>query len=117
MVPMQRVAHLAVVAALVATMSLSLAPEAPAASVARVAVFNLEEATIADIQAAFAAGALTCRQLTQLYLNRIAAYDDNGPTLNSIITVNPRALETATALDAERAARGPRSHSTAFRSC
>ena len=72
-------------------------------------VFALEEATIADIGAAFDAGALTCQDLVQRYLNRIAAYDDGGPKLNSIITVNPRALETAQALDEERASTGPRS--------
>jgi Asp-tRNA(Asn)/Glu-tRNA(Gln) amidotransferase A subunit family amidase len=77
-------------------------------SAAHAEVFRLEEATIADITAAFNAGALTCRQLTQLYLSRIAAYDKKGPTLNSIITVNPRALETAAALDEERRTRGPR---------
>ena len=79
------------------------APEPPAT------VFALEEATIADITAAFDADALSCQQLTQLYLNRIAAYDDDGPRLNSIITVNPRALDTAQALDEERASTGPRS--------
>ena len=82
---------------------------APATHPAATSVFELEEATIADITAAFEAGALTCRHLTELYLDRIAAYDDDGPRLNSIITVNPRALDTAAALDAERAANGPRS--------
>ena len=82
---------------------------APAAPPAATSLFELEEATIADITLAFEANALTCRHLTQLYLDRIAAYDDDGPRLNSIITVNPRALDTAAALDAERAANGPRS--------
>ena len=77
-------------------------------------VFRLEEASIADIRAAFDAGALTCRQLVQLYLNRIRAYDEGDPfkvppdKLNSIITVNPRALQTAAAMDRRRASRrGP----------
>jgi len=78
-------------------------PEPPAA------IFTLEEATIADINAAFDAGALSCRELAQLYLNRIAAYDDDGPRLNSIITLNPQALDTARALDEERASSGRRS--------
>lgn len=73
------------------------------------AVFVLEEATIADIQAAFDTGALSCRELVQLYLDRIAAYDDDGPRLDSIITLNPRAIDAAQALDAERASTGPRS--------
>lgn len=71
--------------------------------------FRLEEATVADINAAFDAGALTCRGLVELYLRRIAAYDSAGPVLNSMITLNPRALEIAAALDGERMATGPRS--------
>ena len=73
------------------------------------ATFSLEEATIADINAAFDAGALTSEQLVQLYLNRIEAYDKTGPKpLNSIILSNPNALETAKALDLERKSTGPR---------
>lgn len=78
-------------------------PELPAA------VFRLEEATVADIQAAFDAGAFSCQELVQLYLDRIETYDNDGPRLNSIITVNPRALDTAQMLDEERASTGPRS--------
>ena len=73
------------------------------------AVFTLEEATIADINAAFDDGALSCERLVQLYLDRIAEYGDAGPQLNSMITVNPQALDAARALDAERASGGPRS--------
>jgi Asp-tRNA(Asn)/Glu-tRNA(Gln) amidotransferase A subunit family amidase len=71
--------------------------------------FELATATIADIQAAMDAGALTAERLVQLYLNRIAAYDQHGPALNSLITVNADALATARALDRERRASGPRS--------
>ena len=71
--------------------------------------FVLEEATIADIAAAFESGALTCVKLTQLYLARIAAYDDASILLNSITTVNPNALRIAAELDRERRRRGPRS--------
>lgn len=73
------------------------------------AVFTLEEATIADINKAINAGALTSQQLVQLYLNRIEAYEDGGPQLNSITTINPNALEIAAALDLERQLYGPRS--------
>jgi len=73
------------------------------------ATFRLEEATVADINAAFTAGALSSQQLTQLYLNRIAAYDQQGPSLNSIISISPHALQTAAALDLERQTTGPRS--------
>ncbi len=70
---------------------------------------SLSEATIADINAAFDAGSLTSERLVEVYLARIEAYDDQGPQLNAILTVNPRALETARALDEERRADGPRS--------
>lgn len=73
------------------------------------ATFNLEEATVADVNAAFDAGALTSERLTQLYLNRIDAYDNNGPSINSFLTINPNALQTAAALDQERQLTGPRS--------
>ena len=66
--------------------------------------FVLEEATIAEIHAAFASGALTCQQLVTGYLARIEAYDDEGPALNAILTLNPRALETAAEMDARYAA-------------
>ena len=68
--------------------------------------FRLEEATIADIHAAFDAGTLSCRQLVQRYLNRISTYEDAGPRLNAITTVNPSVIDVAAALDEERQARG-----------
>jgi amidase len=61
--------------------------------------FRLEEATIDDIHAAFRSGELTCRRLVEMYLARIEAYDKNGPELNAIITVNPKALDQADDLD------------------
>ncbi|MBD1932611.1 amidase [Trichocoleus sp. FACHB-69] len=73
------------------------------------ATFQLEEATISSINRAFDAGALTSQELVQLYLNRVEAYDDKGPSLNSIITINPNALEAAVALDLERQTTGARS--------
>jgi amidase len=57
------------------------------------------EATISGIHAAYARGSLTAWKLTQMYLDRIAAYDQKGPMLNSIITVNPASLNQAAALD------------------
>jgi amidase len=75
---------------------------------ARSATFDLTSASISDINAAFAAGALTSEKLTQLYLARIAAYEKNGPKLHAIISLNPHALDQARALDAERRAKGPR---------
>ena len=62
--------------------------------------FAVEETSIASVHAAYESGQLTSRQLAQLYLDRIEAYDKNGPKINSIITVNPTALEEADRLDA-----------------
>lgn len=77
---------------------------------ARAAEIKIEDATIAELQAAFAKGTLTAEKLTEIYLARIAAYDKQGPALNTVITLNPKAMEEARALDAERKAgkvRGP----------
>ena len=71
---------------------------------------DLATATIADLQAAMSKGTLTAEKLTENYLARMAAYDKQGPTLNTVITANPKALAQAKALDAERKAgkvRGP----------
>ena len=77
---------------------------------ARAETFTLADATIPDIQAAFAKGLLNAKSLVQLYLNRIAAYDSpSGLNLNSIIAVNPNALAEAEALDLERINTGVRS--------
>jgi amidase len=74
------------------------------------AAFTFEEATVADLQAQMTRGTLTSRALTQAYLTRIAAIDKAGPTLRSVIEVNPDALTIAAERDAERKAgrvRGP----------
>ncbi len=65
-----------------------------------------QEATIADIEAAIGSNELSCRQLVQMYLDRIEAYDKKGPALNAIILVNPNALATADELDARFARSG-----------
>src|SRR5215471_16645426 len=70
--------------------------------------FRLEETTIAEIQAAVAAGALSSERLVELYLARIAAYDRGGPRLNSIMYINPNAKAEAAALDQERRDKGTR---------
>jgi amidase len=71
-------------------------------------VFKLEEATVADIDAALALGETSSEKLVKLYLARIAAYNTSGPKLSAVLTVNPKALEEAKKLDRERAAHGPR---------
>lgn len=62
--------------------------------------FQIMEATIDDVHAGYKSGKLTAHTLVREYLSRIDAYDKHGPTINSIITVNPRALEDADRLDA-----------------
>src|SRR5262245_50873081 len=74
-----------------------IVPAAPGS--AQQSQFRLQEATVASIHNAFASGQLTCAQLTRLYLDRIAAYDMQGPTLRAIITINPKAMETAAEMD------------------
>ncbi len=70
---------------------------------------DLDAATIADLNAAFRANTLTAERLVQLCLARIKAYDRQGPTLRAVITINPKALDTARELDGERKSKGPRS--------
>lgn len=67
--------------------------------------FHLQETTIAGTHSAYASGQFTCAQLTRLCLSRIEAFDRKGPALRAIITVNPRAMELAAALDREYAER------------
>jgi amidase len=69
--------------------------------------FHLEEATIAQVQAAFRGRSLTCRSLVEQYLARIDAYDKKGAGLNAIVMTNPDALETADALDRRFRQSGP----------
>jgi Asp-tRNA(Asn)/Glu-tRNA(Gln) amidotransferase A subunit family amidase len=67
---------------------------------------SVQEPTIADIRVAIGSKDLTCRQLVQMYLDRIEAYDRKGPALNAIVVVNPNALASADALDARLATSG-----------
>ena len=71
--------------------------------------FDLLTAGVTDIQAAVASGALTYEQLVRLYLNRIEAYDKQGPHLNAVIEINRHSIEIARALDEERRTKGLRS--------
>ena len=92
--------------ALLGLVFFSLLSLVPGCSRSQVQPFRLMEASIEDIHNAYQSGELTSRQLVQLYLDRIEAYDKNGPNINSIITLNPRALEEADRLDAAFTASG-----------
>lgn len=70
---------------------------------------SLDKATIPQLQKAMEQGTLTSEQLIEMYLERVAAYDKQGPNLNSILHLNSEALSVARALDEERKATGPRS--------
>lgn len=68
------------------------------------------EKSISELRDALERRQVTSRALVAAYLDRIAAYDQQGPRINAFISLNPRALEVAASLDAERAAgksRGP----------
>ena len=62
--------------------------------------FRIVETSVDQVHAAYKSGALTAHRLVQGYLDRIDAYDKKRPAINCIITINPRALEEADALDA-----------------
>ena len=70
--------------------------------------FNPIEASIISIQDAIKTGRLTSEELVELYLDRIEQYDNNGPKLNSIISINKNAIKIARELDEERKKQGPR---------
>jgi amidase len=72
--------------------------------------FILNETTVDELQQKMASGELSSRKITELYLERIEAIDNDGPGLNSVIEINPDALTIAEELDKERKAgkiRGP----------
>ena len=76
------------------------APELPA--------FELEEISIADLQEGMKSGKYTARGIAEKYLARIEAVDKHGPSVNSVIEVNPDALSIAEASDRERKQKGAR---------
>jgi amidase len=65
--------------------------------------FQLEEATVDQLQNLMHSGRLTSREITSLYIKRIQDFDKKGPKLNSVIELNPDALQIAESLDHERA--------------
>jgi len=67
---------------------------------------GLEEATVADLQAAYLSGETNAHDVVAQYLQRIEAYDKRGPYLNSIININPKALEEADKMDSVLASTG-----------
>lgn len=73
-------------------------------------LFELNEITVDELQKGMESGAYTSEKIVQMYLDRIEAIDKNGPALNSVLEINPDALEIARELDRERSEgklRGP----------
>src|SRR6185295_5963274 len=77
-------------------------PESPPA-------FDLEELTITDLQQGLQSGKYSSRELVEKYSDRINDVDKKGPSLYSVIEMNPDAERIAVALDRERKEKGPRS--------
>src|SRR5712675_2697050 len=73
----------------------------PLADCAPDSSFRLMETSITDIHKAMLAGTLTCHNLVQQYLDRIHAYDQQGPAINSMLYINPAILRQADAMDEE----------------
>ncbi|OUU76276.1 MAG: hypothetical protein CBC29_00725 [Methylococcaceae bacterium TMED69] len=61
--------------------------------------FPIEELTISDFHSAILSKKITATELVNEYLVRIKNIDQNGPKLNSIITINEKALHEANMLD------------------
>ena len=87
-----------VLASLLAPTALPTAAQSPG--------FNVVEASIAEIHAAFAKKTLTCRALVAAYLARVDAYDKQGPSLNAVVIKNPNALTQADEKDRQFQQRG-----------
>lgn len=108
---MSRTARATVLAAALAA-TLIVSTDTPGAQQASAAptTFNVYEQDLSDLQLALREGRVTSRQLVEQYFARIDAYDQQGPAINAFIVRNPKALDEADALDAERRAgrlRGP----------
>jgi amidase len=69
----------------------------------------LEEVSIAELQRGMQSGKYSARSIAEKYLERIEEIDRRGPAINSVIEINPEAVEIADALDRERKAKGARS--------
>lgn len=80
------------------------AVESRLAQALRPSEFEFDEITIAELQERMRAGKSTARAITERYLARIKSVDREGARLNSIIELNPDAIEIATRLDRERRA-------------
>ncbi len=86
------------------TPALAWIREAPAFSSPASKDFEFAEVTVRELREAMDAGRLTARSIVKSYLERIEEIDRRGPQLNSVIELNPDAVEIAESLDKERKA-------------
>ena len=77
-------------------------------SIAEIQPSEFEEITIGDLTEGIKSGKYTIRSIAEHYISRINEIDKNGPAINSVIELNPDALEMADALDKEFKEKGPR---------
>jgi len=84
---------------IVAAVLIMLAPLSANADVDQRSRIHLEDATIAELQAAMSTGRLTSEALTRGYIARILAFDQDGPGVNSVMELNPDALAMARRAD------------------
>jgi amidase len=94
------------VGAAAVTVGLAVSRTAPAAPDIR--SFEYDEVSVADLVERLRSGSLSSRVITNKYLERIADIDRKGPAINSVIEINPDAIDIAEALDRERRDKGPR---------
>ena len=107
---MQQFAYRLIAPFVIATTIAAVALHAQRGAAPQPAEFSVVEKSIVELKNALDSKQITSRQIVEQYLERIRTYDQAGPQINAFITVNPRALEAAEALDAERRAgkvRGP----------
>jgi len=88
-----------VAASAATTLTLAASRRAGGPAGRRAEAVELEEATVAGLQAAMGSGAVTSAGLCAAYLQRIDAIDRSGPTLRAVIELNPEAITIAEALD------------------
>jgi len=70
--------------------------------------FELDEKTVGELADGMKSGKYTARSIAELYIARINSVDRQGPSLRSVIELNPDALTIADEMDRERKEKGPR---------
>lgn len=99
--------HTFAAAGVLATVSPRVSPAATPAH-PPVRDFELDEVGIRELQQGLQSGRFSSRELARKYRERIEEIDQKGPRLNSVIEINPEAIEIAESLDRERKQKGAR---------